>query len=177
VRKLFASVVALFSIKGAVAGQELPSTTKQISYRGGLVVFSLPSSWTEEYESDGGGVFYAPGEDTGTLRLNVITAKAPTPILSSASRGVLQKIGHPDAESLLTGSSFSKRVSRGDEQGRPITTYSWYVANVVEPDRVRIATFSYSILSSQEQSARVTADLSFLERSIRNIRFNSTLGN
>lgn len=176
-RRLFASVAALLSIKGAVAGQEPPSTPKQISYRGGLVVFSLPSSWTEEYEPDGGGVFYAPGEDTGTLRLNIITAKAPTPVLSSTSRDVLKKIGHLDAESLPTGNSISKRVSREDERGVPITIYWWYVANVVEPDNVRIATLSYSILSSQEQSARVRSDLAFLERSIRNIRFSPKLGN
>jgi hypothetical protein len=176
-RKLVAGVAALLSIKGAIAGQELPSTTKQISYRGGLVVFSLPSSWTEKYEPDGGGMFYAPGEDTGTLRLEVITAKAPTPISSSASRDVLQKIGYPHTESLPTGGSVSKRVFRGDERGVPITIYWWYVADVVEPDHVRIASFSYSILSSEEQSARVASDLSFLEQSIRNIRFSPTLGN
>ncbi len=176
-RKLVAGIAALLSIKGAMAGQELPSKTKQISYRGGLVVFSLPSSWTEEYEPDGGGVFYAPGEDTGTLRLDVITAKAPAPISSSASRDVLQKIGHAQTESLPTGGSISKRVSREDDRGVPITIYWWYVADVVEPDHVRIASFSYSILSSQEQSAQLMSDLSFLEQSIRNIRFSPTLGN
>lgn len=175
--KLVAGIAALLSIKGAMAGQEPPSTAKQISYRGGLVVFSLPGSWTEEYEPDGGGVFYAPGEDTGTLRLDVITAKAPTPIASSTGRDVLEKIGHPQTESLPTGGSLSKRVSREEDRGVPITIYWWYVADVVEPDHVRIASFSYSILSSQEQSSRVASDLSFLEQSIRNIRFSPTLGN
>lgn len=175
-RKLVTAVAALLSLKAAMAGQEPPLTEKQISYRGGLVVFSLPGSWTEEYEPEGGGIFYAPGDDTGTLRLDVITARSPTPISSSASSEVLQKIGHAQAESLPLGGSIAKGVSREDDRGVPVTIYWWWVANVVEPDHVRIASFSYSILSSQEQSARVTSDLSFLEQSIRNIRFSPTLG-
>ena len=174
-RKLIAGVAALLSIKGAMAGQELPSTTKQISYRGGLVMFSLPSAWTEEYEPEGGGIFYAPGEETGTLRLDVITAKAPTPISSSASREVLQKVGHSQIERLPTGSAISNWVSREEDRGVPITIYWWCVADVVEPDHIRIANFSYSILSSQEKSAQVASDLSFLEQSIRSIRFSPTL--
>lgn len=42
---------------------------KTIVYRGGLVRFSIPATWQEEYEPDGGGTFYKEGPDTGTLRL------------------------------------------------------------------------------------------------------------
>ncbi len=32
--------------------------TKQINYRGGIVRFQIPSSWVEESEEDGGGIFF-----------------------------------------------------------------------------------------------------------------------
>lgn len=175
-RKVIASIIALLSLKGAMAGQESPSNLKQIIYRGGIVVFSLPDAWVEEYEPEGGGVFYAPGDDTGTLRLDVITAKSPSPVSSSASGEVLAKIGYPHAENLPTGGAISKHVSREVDRGAPITIYWWYLANVVEPDHVRIASFSYSILSSQEKSERTASDISFIEQSIRNARFSPVVG-
>ena len=48
-------------------------SSKPVIYRGGLVSFNIPSRWREEYELQGGGTFYEVGEDTGTLRLNVLT--------------------------------------------------------------------------------------------------------
>jgi hypothetical protein len=175
-RKLIDGIATLLSIKSSIAGQELQSLPKQINYRGGLVVFALPGTWTEEYEPEGGGVFYAPGDDTGTLRLDVITAKSPNPVTSADSGAVLLKTGNSHVESLPTGAAIAKRVSREVDRGNPITIYWWLVASVVEPDHVRIASFSYSILSSQEQSERTALDLSFLEQSIRDIRFNPVLG-
>ncbi|MGO4377661.1 hypothetical protein AB4Z19_05280 [Pseudoduganella sp. RAF19] len=175
-RKLIAGIAALFSFKSSVAAQELQSPPKQINYRGGLVVFALPGAWVEEYEPEGGGVFYAPGDDTGTLRLDVITAKSPHPVTSADSASVLLKTGDSDVESLPTGAAIAKHVSREVDRGTPITIYWWSVASVVEPDHVRIASFSYSILSSQEQSKRTALDLSFLEQSIRDIRFSPILG-
>ncbi len=51
-----------------------PIQFKTINYRGGLVRFRIPTDWIEEYEPEGGGMFYADGPDTGTLRLNVLTS-------------------------------------------------------------------------------------------------------
>jgi len=175
-RKLIAGIAMLFSINSTMAGSESHSPSKQINYRGGLVVFSLPGAWIEEYEPEGGGLFYAPGDDTGTLRLDVITAKSPNPVTSADSSAVLLKIGNSHVETLSNGTAIAKRISREVDRGNPITIYWWSVASAAEPDHVRIASFSYSILSSQEQSGRTALDLSFLEQSIRDIRFSSILG-
>ena len=45
---------------------------KTINYRGGIIRFQIPNDWVEEYEDVGGGTFYKPGDDTGTLRVNVM---------------------------------------------------------------------------------------------------------
>src|SRR3954471_16013798 len=50
---------------------------KTITYRGGLVRFRIPADWQEEYEEAGGGTFYAPDDQSGALRLNVLTMEAP----------------------------------------------------------------------------------------------------
>ena len=175
-RKLIAGIATLLSFKNSIAGQAMELTPRKINYRGGLAVFALPGTWIEEYEPEGGGVFYAPGDDTGTLRLDVITAKSPNPVTSADSAAVLLKTGDSNVESLPTGAAIAKHVSREVDRGTPITIYWWSVASVVEPDHVRIASFSYSILSSQEQSKRTALDLSFLEQSIRDIRFSPVLG-
>jgi hypothetical protein len=49
-----------------------PKPLKLITYRGGIAIFEVPNSWVEEYESKGGGTFYEPRDDSGTLRLNVL---------------------------------------------------------------------------------------------------------
>lgn len=49
---------------------------KEIVYRGGIVVFSIPSNWKEEYEPNGGATFYQEGFKTGTLRLSILTVSA-----------------------------------------------------------------------------------------------------
>ena len=60
------------------------SDLKTIVYRGGVVRFRIPADWQEEYGPAGGGTFYAPGDDTGTLRLNVTTFGAPPGRILSA---------------------------------------------------------------------------------------------
>jgi hypothetical protein len=51
---------------------------KTIRYRGGIVTFRIPAHWTEEYEEEGGGIFYNEDNDSGTLRLNVLTFASKT---------------------------------------------------------------------------------------------------
>jgi hypothetical protein len=57
---------------------------KTINYRGGVIRFRIPSDWLEEYEDAGGATFHKPGEETGTLRVNVITGEGPPEKLLSA---------------------------------------------------------------------------------------------
>jgi hypothetical protein len=176
-RRLIAGIAALLSTSGAVASQGQPIGLKEISYRSGLVTFSVPMSWTEEYEPEGGGVFYGPGDNTGTLRLNVISARPPTADVSLTSKQVLSHIGHPKSENLPNGSAVSKSISRDTDGGTPITIYWWYLANVLSPEHVRIANFSYTILSSEEHSPVIALELATLENSIRNARFSLVVGN
>lgn len=171
-RKWIVSIAALLGIAGFGAGaqpkEELYLETKQINYREGLIVFVLPKSWLEKYEPDGGGTFYEEGPDTGTLRLNVITAKSPEPVTLASVSISLLAAKYPPAEVLPNGNVFGKRTSRSDENGHAITTFSWVIAQATPPNDIWIASFAYTVLTMNEKSARTTLDRSFLEKSIRN---------
>jgi len=120
-------------------------------------------------------MFYEQGEHSGTLRLNVITARAPREVDASSARQVLRSSG-PEIEDLPTGNAMAKGISRSTEQGHAITMYWWKVANIVPPWHARIASFTYTILSSQENSARTLSDLSVLDASVRAAGFSTVLG-
>lgn len=143
--------------------------TKQIRYRGGLVVFSIPSSWQEECEAEGGGTFYEPGDDTGTLRLNVITAQPPHPITDA--REILMAVGGVSGSALENGNALAAGLSHNTEAGTPISVFWWRVASICTPEKVRVASFTYTVLSGLENSTRTQSDLSFLARSISAVVF------
>ncbi|MTW09902.1 hypothetical protein GM658_04755 [Pseudoduganella eburnea] len=155
----------------AFAATEGATASKKIHYRGGLVVFAIPEPWIEEYEPEGGGIFYQPGEDTATLRLNVITATRPSSSGALSGKQVLSSIGYPASEILSNGNAISKGIRRGTERGTPITIFWWHLVNVVSPQQVRVATFTYTVFSSSERSASTIAELSFVEDSVRSADF------
>ena len=153
--------------------------TREIKYRGGLVTFSIPKHWVEEYEPEGGGTFYEDGPNTGTLRINVITMKSPTPVTANsgiAALSGLEDVKPLEIENLPSGNAVAKFVRRSTEQGQAITLYWWYVAQSIPPQHVRTAMFSYTILTSSENSSDSAAQLQLLDKSIRNATFHPTLG-
>lgn len=173
---LIVSMAIMICVSHAHAATDGAMASKKIHYRGGLVVFSIPKTWVEEYEPEGGGTFYQPGQNTGTLRLNVITATRPSSSGSLSGKQVLSSIGYPESEILSNGNAISKGIRRGTERGTPITIFWWHLVNVVSPQQIQVATFTYTVLSSSERSASTISELSFVEDSVRNADFNPSGG-
>lgn len=172
-------VFQVIPAKATDMGETRIMKTKTINYRGGLVTFDIPQHWKEEYQPEGGGMFYEDGPATGTLRLNVITAKSPQPITSNSTVEALvglKAIKPSEVEKLSNSNAIAKSVKRTSEQGTAITLFWWYVANAVPPQHVRVATFSYTVLTSNEKLSTTVADIKFIEASIRNARFHPALG-
>lgn len=150
---------------------------KTIEYRGGLVTFRIPREWVEEYEPDGGGIFYAEGPDAGTLRLNVGTFRSPSPIDARTTEELLR----PRAESrglsvrpLPGGNTAISYSEAAEEDGVALVIHTWEVANAVPPFHARIALFSFTTLASQQEG--VSDDLEWLDREICACRFAPDLG-
>jgi hypothetical protein len=169
--------VALFSFLFGTHAD--PAKLKKISYRGGVVEFFIPASWIEEYEKDGGGIFYDPSPDSATLRLNVITAKAPAPLKENSATETLKGLRQAQSgriESLLNGNALLTYSKPATEAGHKLQMFYWMIANPVKPDHIRIATFSYTLLEGQQEQKRFKDELSLLESEIRKATFSKELG-
>lgn len=161
-----------------VACTEAPKM-KTISYRGGVITFSIPANWKEEYEPKGGGTFYNTAPDSGTLRLNVLTAKTPEGKLPADGYHYLAE------EPLAKGERLSK-TERGDgikfertlaeEEGEKIVLYTWQIAHCAPPDKLYIAVFTWTILASQDGEPKFKKEIELIDGEIAKAYFHADLG-
>jgi hypothetical protein len=158
----------------------MAESLKEINYRGGVVKFKIPSNWKEEYEENGGGAFYEDTPNTGTLRLNIITMQAPPDVDGNLPVQALSSVSAIDQNSieiLANGNVLAHAVQRSEEQGKRITLYWWYLANYVPPNYVRIANYSYTILTSRENDRKTQEEIELLKTQIKNAVFHPDWGN
>ena len=170
-------ILALFAMSHASAATVGGETvkTKEIKYLEGIVTFSIPKHWVEEYEPGGDGIFYEKGKNTGKLRINVITVNLPKIVTANSGAKalcILKDIKSSEIDNLPNGNAIAKIIEHTTEQGQAVTHYWWYVARPIPPQHVRMATFSYTIRSSLEKSPGTEAELQLLEGSIRNSIFH-----
>jgi hypothetical protein len=171
---LLMSLFAFF--RAAVAGEP---ALKKVSYRGGVVEFSIPNTWKEEYVAEGGGVFYLDSPDSGTLRLDVITARPPGPMTASTTLETIRSLesarGRP-IEVLTDGNALVKFFERRAESGQDLYLIYWIIGSRAGADHVRIAIFSYTLLKGQEEDERFKREIALLDSEIRKARFARELG-
>lgn len=154
---------------------------KTINYRGGIIQFRIPEHWQEEYEDAGGGTFYAPGDDTGTLRLNVLTAEAPPGqiVSSDTAAQVLEEdsrsYGVPIV-SLRKGVAMLRYDELTQEENESLTLRYWQVSQALAPRYVRIAIFSYTLLTDQFSDAAWQEELAMLDREIAAAELSPLVG-
>jgi hypothetical protein len=109
---------------------------KEIIYRDGLVRFHIPKNWNEEYEESGGGMFYETGEDTGTLRLNILSflmkeVTSPNQLLEMVKKRKAENNGQ--VEVLSNERFLLKYTIKGMENGEDLLIFYWEVAKMVSP--------------------------------------------
>lgn len=150
------------------------SKTKAISYRGGIVTFTVPQAWSEEHEPDGGATFYEDHPDAGTLRLSVISFTSKKN--ESAQEMALSTFAAGSFELLPSGFPLRYEVKEGAEDGEKLLLHFWSVAVPVPPSSARVALFSYTIVKGQENEPRIKQELAFLHKSIRSAVFSTEAG-
>ncbi len=149
---------------------------KQITYRGGLVTFRIPSQWAEEYEPEGGGTFFDSQDESVTLRLNVLTLQSPRDLKITDSRapfegsaafvgGDIQSL--PDFQSICV-----LPPQRTDEAGEPLDFHTWAVARVIPPRSVRVAMFNTTVAIRRAEPTAVEAILTMLLHEVRNCKIH-----
>lgn len=157
----------------AIAQNPPVAMSKTISYRGGIVTFSLPRAWQEEYEPSGGGTFYDSRQDSGTLRLNVLSFESKgTP----ANQMALAAFPAGSFELIGKGFPLRKAVEKATEDNEALHIHKWDVAVPVPPNSLRLVLFSYTILASQETEVETKAELSLINNSVRAAAFSQAAG-
>lgn len=152
---------------------------KEISYRGGVLKFTIPANWVEEYEEAGGGTFYEESPRSGTLRVNLLTLLAPETqtafdVESETRRKALDRGGW--AAPLNDGNALVCYDVESQENGDKLTIRYWEIYNPLVFPHLRIAIFSYTLLRSQLNEPKYIAELEFLDRAISNTKFAATVG-
>jgi len=168
----------LFLLCVSAVAAEAPKM-KTIVYRGGIITFSIPATWKEEYKPEGGGTFYEDTPDSGTFRLNVLTFKMSDGKLASDGYAYFAPTPLKDGERLSRttrgdGLKFSKRSA--EEEGAKIDLYCWQIAHVAPPEKLYIASFTWTILSTQSSDPKFQAEIKSLEDQILHAYFHPDLG-
>ncbi len=148
---------------------------KIIDYRGGLILFRVPATWTEKYEKDGGGTFYADAPESSTLRVNVLTLRtnmkelAPEEFIRQLSS---QRPPGP-VERLPSENCLKNFFTDCEEDGEELRIYFWLVVHFAPPLHARIAQFSYTVLRRLAERPEIQAELAVMDRELREVRFTS----
>lgn len=170
-------VTVVFAL--CVGSSTEPPKMKAISYRGGIITFQIPAHWKEEYQPEGGGTFYDDRADSGTLRLNVLTFKAPEGKLATNGYSHFASTPLGEGERLLKtphddGLKITKKSAV--EKGVKIEMYSWQLAHCAPPSKFYIASFTWTILQSQSSEPKFQKEVEFLTEQISKAVFHSDLG-
>jgi hypothetical protein len=131
----------------------------RVSIFGGKLSFLIPHEWVEEDEGDD-YLYHEPGTDSGWLRVSLITSR------NSEETPAQRLKRHFEAEDNVTVEKQTGNVVRfsekdSEEEGVLIHNYNWMVANVVLPDMIWEALFSYTVRLDRvnTENARTTVRL------------------
>ena len=152
---------------------------KVIEYRGGVLTFRIPSHWNEEYEENGGGMFYEEAPDSGTLRLNILAFEAPAgKLLASGYDDMAGRSSDPKSEIVKLPNGDGMRMYRKDaeEAGESLHVYYWEVAHCAPPQKYYLAVFSWTILASQSSDQKFQDEIQMITDELKQIGFHPDLG-
>ena len=136
------------------------------------VRFLIPHDWVEGEDGSDTYLYHAPGAESGWLRVSLITAKAADPTEH------LEEL-FPVTDCLLINETNGNRVQRSEkrshEDGSDLHIYMWVVGNVVMPNRVAEAVFSYTILVEKINDRETQQTVELLEGLVSQAIFSNGL--
>lgn len=142
-------------------------SVKTIIYRGGIAKFSLPSSWAEEYDPAGGGTFFEPNSDAGTLRINVMELdKPPDDPTKTASQFLSRIVNASSIRDLQDGVAIARSIKTVMENQKKLSLYTWQIGIRITPEHFRLIIFTYTVLARLEANMNVQQEITTIEKSI-----------
>jgi hypothetical protein len=142
---------------------------KTVNYRGGLVSFEIPSQWSEDTDTAGSTRFFEDGDDTGTMRLNLLTFERKE---SQTLEETAREVFHGQPYELLPGQlPMRHALTVQDEGGESLHVHRWDVLVAVSPQQWRLVCFGYTGLASSAAEARMQEELRAVDHAVRTARY------
>ena len=133
--------------------------------------FLIPQAFVESDEEEGNHYLYKqPDTDSGWLRVSLITSKDP----DRDPKERLQKF-FSSKKSVYTEESSGNLVSAfekdSEEDGDSIHLYYWSVGNIIPPDVMCEALFSYTVLSERVRDVKTIHIVKLLGEQVSRAEF------
>ena len=150
---------------------------KAINYRNGIVKFSIPQHWREEYDASGGASFYEDSPNSGTLRVHSLSFESDAPLAASSAYEALSGMGQPGKTERLHANLAIARDERNvSEGGESVFMRSWHVAVPVLPRTMRIVVFTYTVSAARLSDLDVQRELKDLDSAVRHGDYSTEPG-
>jgi hypothetical protein len=116
-----------------------------------LIAFRIPADWSVVTTSSGARVCTSR-HGTAVLRLDVLSAQKAG---CDRAEDVLRIGGEARGaiESLPNGNAMTESEKASSEDGKPLRTWSWHLANVPAPACLRLAVFSLTLAADEADTA------------------------
>ena len=148
---------------------------KQIT-QSGIATFNVPASWSVEIGDEGGGCFWDPSGQLGTLRLDIITFDRQGDLSAESLLSVFDstKSSHPDAviDSIDPMNALLEYETTSMEDGEMIRHVFWERLRGVKPRSYYLAIFSYSDVAERFESAKYRESVEIFRQEVRNCAFD-----
>jgi len=144
----------------------------QVTVFEGKLSFLIPHDWEErkEQESQDNCAYSDSGADSGWLRVSLVTAKAqdetPAEMINRIFRA--REGARQDGQ---TGNWVWAYEKDTEEDGVKIHIYYWMVANLVPPDWVREAVFSFTVPADRARDDATTMMVGILTQTVTRADF------
>lgn len=139
---------------------------------GDKVSFRIPHEWIESNDGDDCYLYHAPDTDSGWLRVSLNTIKGVHGNLHERLKKAFASKENVRTEK-STGNLISVSEKSSEEDGRAIHLYYWYVGNVIAPDEVCKAIFSYTVLSERVRDLKTMRTVELIGQLVSETRFAS----
>ena len=149
----------------------------EVSVFGGKLSFLIPHDWEEtETEQSNVYLYSQPKTDSGWFRvsLNTSTGTAVSDPPAERLKRIFEKRENVSRDE-RTGNLVHAYERDSEEDGVQIHLYYWIVANVVEPNLVREAVFSYTVLHERINDEDTVRIVGLLRQLVSQAYFNPAI--
>jgi hypothetical protein len=142
----------------------------KVSIFGDKLSFLIPHEWVEEDEGDN-YLYHEPETDSGWLRVSLVTHRNMEEPPALRLKRLFEGQEHVMVEK-QTGNVVKFSEQESEEKNVPIHNYVWIVANVVPPEMLCEAVFSYTVLLDRVNTENTRAAVDIIGKLVSRAYFS-----